>query len=258
VTGQSPGENRGSGAASVSRNGLSRELKTLRRDEGRTLLKLLASPQIRAALGTPTDAELVMTFDTAVAGLGNDRKALALKNAYAIGLRAAGTLTERRENFGSSIERSPDTVKDWEDEQIEALVARLLAGDPVPVTEHLMVAVAVSGGRIVVVAEGESEVGKPMRQWANPNPKPFLPGFLYMVPNYLYPSRLTISVVFLDEKPLRVRSEATGDLLAFVCGDEHQVLEIVDGGLPGIEATAYAAVHWDEPLKGVYYGVTWA
>jgi hypothetical protein len=238
---------------------LEAELKRLRRDEGRTLPKLIASPAVRAALGHPQDAALVERFDAAVISLGNDLKSLALKNAYAIGLREPANLTTRRENFGAqeAVDRGPDTIQNWEDEKLRELVTRLLSG-AVPVTSsRLLVAVAVAGNRIQVVAEGEAESGRPMRQWANPVPDPFLPAFLYQLPAHLRPSRLTITALFLDQPPARAWAEAAGDLLAWTCGDGRQELVITSGGIPGINAAAHAAVHWDDPMPGVFHGIMW-
>jgi hypothetical protein len=61
----------------------------------------------------------------------------------------------------------------------------------------------------------------------------------------------------MDSTPEKVFAEATGDLLAFVCGDGRQELTVSSGGIPGIEAAAHVAIHWDEPLHGVFYGVVW-
>ncbi len=238
---------------------LQAELKRLRRDEGRSLPKLIASPSVRAALGNPPGAALLERFDAAVISLGNDLKSLALKNAYAIGLREPANLTTRRENFGAqeAVDRGPDTIQNWEDEKLRELVTRLLSGAVPVASSHLLVAVAVAGNRIQVVAEGEAESGTPMRQWFNPNPEPFLPGFLYQLPAHLRPSRLTITVLFLDQPPARAWAEAAGDLLAWTCGDGRQELVITSGGIPGIDAAAHAAVHWDDPMPGVFHGVAW-
>lgn len=239
---------------------LEAELKRLRRDEGRTLPKLTASPNIQAALGNPPAAALMERFDAAVISLGNDLKALALKNAYAIDVREPANLRTRRENFGAQegVDRGPDTIQNWEDEKLGELVTRLLSG-AVPVTSsHLLVAVAVTGKRIQVVAEGEAEAGSPMRQWANPHPESFIPAFLYQLPAHLRPVRLTITALFLDQPPARAWAEAAGDLLAWTCGDGRQELTIHSGGIPGLDAAAHVAVHWDEPMPGVFHGVTWA
>jgi hypothetical protein len=142
------------------------ELKSLRRDEGRTLVKLLECPQLRAALGNPPESQLVTAFDAAITALGADLRSLALKNAYAIGLRDPLILKTRRENFGAQevVSRGPETINNWENEKIEELIAQLVAGAVLPQYEHHMVSVAVAGGRILVAAEGEALSGKPMRQ----------------------------------------------------------------------------------------------
>ena len=235
------------------------ELKWLRRDEGRTLAKLAQCPAVRAALGDPPEADLLAEFDAAVTNLGFDRKTLALKNAYAIGLRDPQILTTRRETFGArpEVDRGPETINNWEDERIDDLVTRLVAGTSRPSYDHHMIAVAVSHNVITVVAEGESASGAPMRQMFNPNREPFLPGFIYQLPSYLALKKLTIVVLFMDDVPAKVYSEGSADLLAFVCGDENRELDITAGGLPGIDAAAHAAVHWDQPLHGVFYGVVW-
>lgn len=238
---------------------LRRELKALRRDEGRTLVKLLASPALRDALGNPDERQLLASFDGAVLSLGADLRSLALKNAYGIGLRDPGILTTRRERFGAQpeVSRGPDTVNNWEDEKIEELVARLVAGAGLPAHAHHMIAVAVQEGAILVVTEGEAESGTPMRSQFNPNREPFLPGYIYQLPAHLHPGRLTMSVFFMDEPPGTVYAAAAGELLMVLCGEGRQELRLVPGGIPGMEAAAYASVHWDEPAHGVWFGVAW-
>lgn len=238
---------------------LLKELKWLRRDEGRTLVRLQACPAIRQALGNPPERQLVDRFDDAVAQLGNDLRSLAVKNALGIGLNDSKTLTWRRETFGAQavVSRGPDTVTNWENEKLRELAARLAAGSTRD-ADHWLVAVAVEGGRIVVVGEGQAESGTPMRQLFNPNPEPFFPGFIYVLPRYVTPERLTMSVFFMDAVPECVFSEASGDLLAFICGDGRQRMRITPGGIAGLEdAAAHVDVSWVGPVSGVYYGVIW-
>lgn len=239
---------------------LRRELKRLRAGEGRTLVKLLRSAEVRAVLGDPPEVDLVSAFDAAISSLGNDLKSLALKHSYAVGLRQPDNLTKRREAFGAQrvVSRSPDTIGGWEDEAIDELVAQLVAGSSSRVTEELLVAVAIGGaGRIVVVAEGAAMSGQPMRQFANPVPDPFLTAFIYRLPPFARPRRLTLGFFFLDRKPSRVDAEASGDLLGFVAGDQRQELHLVDGGIPGLEAVAHAAVHYEDPAPEIFYGARW-
>lgn len=235
------------------------ELKRLRRDEGRTLLKLLASPALRAALGDPPDGQLLEQFDAAVLQLGNDLRSLALRNAFALGLRDPAILKTRRETFGAQevVQRGPDTVISWENEKIDELVARLLAGAQRRQDDHLLVAVAVSGGIIQVVAEGLALTGMPERHRYNPVRERFIDAFIYQLPPYAAPSRLTIAGLFLDQAPAGAYAEATGDLLGFCCGDGRQAVDVIPGGIPGIEAAAHIAVHWDQPEPGVFFGVHW-
>lgn len=238
---------------------LRRELRRLRASEGRTLGKLLGSPAVRAALGDPPEAELVTAFDAAVLALGNDLKSLALKHAYAIGFPQPDNLTKRREAFAAQppVSRAPDTVSGWEDEALAELAAQLLAGGR-RVTDELLVAVAIDGtGRIMVVAEGAAMSGEPMRSFANPVAEPFLPGFIYRLPPFARPRRLTLGYFFVADRPTRVDAEASGDLLAFMAGEGRQELDIVDGGIPGFDATAHAVVHYGDPLVEVFYGARW-
>lgn len=236
------------------------ELKRLRRDEGRTLVKLRACLAVRAALGDPPEHELHERFDAAVAALGNDMKSLALKNAYGIGQSNPLILTTRRENFGAQpeVSRGPETINNWENEKIEELAARLLAGQAHSRYDQLLVAVAITAGVITVVAEGEAMSGKPMRQSYNPSKEPFVPAFIYQLPPYAAPDRLTVCGLFMDSPPTQVFAMGSGDLLAFVCGDGRQKMDIQPGGIPGIEAAAHVAVHWDQPTQGVFYGFQWA
>jgi len=244
---------------SINAADLRAELKRLRRDEGRTLVKLLASPTIRAALGDPSEGRLLEQFDAAVLQLGNDLRSLALKNAFAIGMREPAILKTRRETFGAqeAVERGPDTIVNWENEKLEELVARLLAGGQRRQDEHLLVVVAITGGVITVVAEGLSLSGTPERHRYNPVGEPFIHAFIYQLPPYAAPNRLTIAGLFLDQPPGTVYAEATGDLLGFCCGDGRQRLDVVAGGIPGIEAAAHVAVHWDKPQPGVFFGLHW-
>jgi hypothetical protein len=50
---------------------------------------------------------------------------------------------------------------------------------------------------------------------------------------------------------------ASEDLFAVLVQDERQRLEIVAGGITGIEATAHVAIHWDKPTANVYFAVIW-
>ena len=238
---------------------LRNELKWLRRDDGRTLVKLRDCPMVRAALGDPPESELRQQFDAAVAALGSDLRSLALKNAYAIGVADPLILTTRRENFGAlkAVSRGPETINIWENAKIDELVAQLSAGALRQHDEHLLIAVAITAGVITVVAEGAAMSGSPMRQRFNPLTESFVPAFIYQLAPYATPSRLTISLMFMDSAPSRVFAEATGDLLPFVCGDGKQELDIQPGGIPGMEAAAHVAVHWDQPLQGLFYGIVW-
>lgn len=239
---------------------LRRELKALRRDEGRTLVKLLASPAIRLALGDPPEGDLLIRFDGAVADLGTDVRSGALKNAYGIGQRDPGTLKTRREKFGAEprVNRGPDTITNWENEKIDELVARLAAGTAQPQYQHHLVAVAVRGRTVVVIAEGEAEPGKPLRQRGNPDATPFLHGFLYDLPPHLRPGRLTICVMFMDDVPTVAWAAAGADVFIVSCGDARQQLDITPGGIPGLQdAAAHAAIHWDSPAQGIYFAIAW-
>lgn len=235
------------------------ELRRLRRDEGRTLVKLLASPTVRLAVGEPPEAELLERFDADVSALGNDLKSLALKHAFGIGLKDPGTLTNRRITFGAqkAVSRGPETVTNWENEKVEELVARLIAGTSTRADEHLLVAVAVENRYISVVGEGVAMSGRPQRQLFNPVREPFIPAFIYQLPMHARVNRLTISTIFIDEAPSDLYSEGAGDLLAFLCGDGKRRMELVAGSFGEIEAVCWAAVHWDRPEQGIFYGTCW-
>lgn len=239
---------------------LRRELKQLRAGDGRTLVKLLRSREVRRALGDPPESELISAFDAAVVSLGNDLKSLALKHAYGIGLRHPDNLTKRREAFGAqeAVSRSPDTVSGWEDEALDEFIAQLLAGGTRQVADELMVAVAIDGaGRIVVVAEGAALSGAPMRSFYNPVPEPFMPAFIYRLPPYATPRRLTLGLFFLEKEPSRVEAVASGDLLGLVAGDGRQSLDLMAGGIQGLDAVAHAAVHYEQPRPEVFFAVHW-
>lgn len=198
-------------------------------------------------------------FDAAVVALGADLKSLALKNAYGIGLREPGILTRRREDFGAraEVQRGPETVNNWENEKIEELVAQLAAGPPAGLAECLLTAVTIRANRIEVVIEAPATPGMAMRQMNNPEAAPFLPCFMYQLPPYAAPSRLTVCGLFMDVAPARVSAIATAHLLGFVCGDGRQELEIFPGGIDYIDATAHFVVHWERPMRGVFFGFGW-
>lgn len=239
---------------------LKAELKRLRRDEGRTLVKLQASQQVIEALNVPQDRDLLAAFDDAVQLLGLDLRSLALKNAYGIGQRNPGILTTRRETFAAqpSVNRSPDTVMSWENEKIDELVARLRAGELKKKIDRWLVAVAIEKGRIVVVGEGAADTGSPMQQLFNPVMEPFIPAFLYQLPRYVTPDKLTVSLFFMDDVPTDAWAAASGSLLACICGDGRQHLVIESGGIPGLEeAVAHLHVHWNSPQQGEFYLVKW-
>lgn len=236
------------------------ELKHLRRDEGRTLTKLLSCDHVIDALGVPRGRDLLRAFDDAVQSLGLDQRSLALKNVYGIGLRDPDILKTRRETFAAqaSVNRSPDTVTNWENEKIDELIARLQAGGIKPVIDSWLVAVAIEKGRVVVVGEGPAETGSPMQQLFNPASEPFIPAFLYQLPRYVTPAKLTVSLFFMDSAPEQVWSAASGSLLACLCGDGRQQLTVEPGGIPGLEeAHAHANVHWKAPQQGEFYAVNW-
>lgn len=121
-----------------------------------------------------------------------------------------------------------------------------------------MVVVAVEVGRIVVVGEGLSRgPDVPERHWFNPQPEPFFNGFIYQLPPYTAPERLTICALFLDATPDRLEACASADLLSVVCGDGRQQLRLDPGGVGETEAVCHAAVHYDVPAGGVYHALCW-
>jgi hypothetical protein len=114
------------------------DLVYLRKSRGLTLDRLTkAEAVVRACGGSDQPIETVYErFVAALRSLGNSRGALALQAAYGIDDGSADELSERRAAYAASVNRKPDTIRDWEDEAIDELALKLLtafyAGAPTP------------------------------------------------------------------------------------------------------------------------------
>jgi hypothetical protein len=71
-----------------------------------------------------------------------------------------------------TVQRSPDTIAGWEDDQISEFGQRLLAGASVSATAPWLVAIAVTKKCIQAVAEGSQSPGVVSRTLYNPKPPP--------------------------------------------------------------------------------------
>lgn len=110
-----------------NREALVAELRALRRGRGLTLARLAESPAVMEALGRPPVKEAYNKLVDAIESLGKDVKALALRNAYAIGMSAPGTLTRRRNDFAVEYRYNVETVENYENRMVDELIAQIQA-----------------------------------------------------------------------------------------------------------------------------------
>lgn len=107
-----------------------RQLKKLRGGRGATVAKLKNSWLVLEALGTSDPVDAQSKLRDLVLGLGTDRKAQALRVAFAIDMKDPGMLTQRRHDFAMHVRKSADAVQDWEDLMLQELVLLLASGKP--------------------------------------------------------------------------------------------------------------------------------
>lgn len=108
------------------RDGLVRELKTLRKGRGLTVSKMKYCSALRQQLNVPTVQAAITALTEQLILLGDSVEARALRNALAIGMSDPGVLVDRRGAFAAETERSIDMVKIYEDRAIDELVEALV------------------------------------------------------------------------------------------------------------------------------------
>lgn len=106
---------------------LKMELRNLRKGRGVTLLKVMASPILTKLLSEDGRMPDVV-FRERVSQLDGSVKTRALWNAYGFDYHDPRTLTIRRADFSVQNDKHADTIEDYENQMIDELAVRLLAG----------------------------------------------------------------------------------------------------------------------------------
>lgn len=107
------------------------DLEYLRKGAGLTPARLAQRPAVMALLETGDPVDCAKRLDLELQQLSGDRRFAALRAAMGHG-SGAPRLAERRRAFASQHNRSPDAVRDWEDEAIGELLLLLLGRNPQP------------------------------------------------------------------------------------------------------------------------------
>lgn len=108
---------------------LTKELRALRKGVGLTRQKVEASPYLMETLQVRRPSDTWGFLQEALLEVSQTEDGRALANAYAVGLRAPGNLTERRSDYAIRISRHADTVEARENAAARAMAAALLAHD---------------------------------------------------------------------------------------------------------------------------------
>jgi hypothetical protein len=108
------------------------DLRYLRKGPGLTRARLSKTPGLLALLGTDDPDAALRLLKEAIEQIGGNREARALVEAYGLGEGPGEDLQARRRRFAVCVERSADTVRDWEDAALRDLLWYLLSQRPVP------------------------------------------------------------------------------------------------------------------------------
>ena len=104
---------------------LVQELRRLRKGRGLSLARLQDCTALRGLVASNDTQDAYRLVLATVESLGADLAARAVKNAYAIGMKEPGTLTQRRSDFAVINQRHVDTIESYENQMIDEIVARM-------------------------------------------------------------------------------------------------------------------------------------
>lgn len=107
------------------------DLEYLRKGPGLTPARLATRTVLLPLLDTTDPVEGAKRLDELVASLSNDRRCAALHAAFGYG-RGDTRLAQRRQATAVRYGKSPDTIRDWEDQAIGEVLLVLLAENPEP------------------------------------------------------------------------------------------------------------------------------
>lgn len=107
------------------------DLEYLRKGAGLTPARLATKKAVLALLGTHDAVDGVRKLDRLLADLSSDRRCTALRAAFGADSDLP-RLGDRRRRTAATYGKSPDTIRDWEDQAIREVLLLLLAEDPEP------------------------------------------------------------------------------------------------------------------------------
>lgn len=107
------------------------DLEYLRKGAGLTPARLASRPAVLALLDSPDPVEGARKLNDLLVSLSNDRRSDALRRAFGYG-NGESHLATRRHATAIHYGKSPDTIRDWEDQAIGEVLLLLLAEHPQP------------------------------------------------------------------------------------------------------------------------------
>jgi hypothetical protein len=107
------------------REALRLELIGLKSGEGLSVGRVADSPVLLTAFGGTNPPGGYYQLVSLLYALGDGSKARALRAAFGVGFRDPMNLTKRREYIAAELDRSIDSIKDYEDEALKDLITHI-------------------------------------------------------------------------------------------------------------------------------------
>lgn len=233
------------------------ELKSLRQKRGLSLQALSNAPMVLAALNNPPPQEAYDQLCRLIDQLGDDERAKALRNAYAIGMREPRLLMARRSDFQEATGRDLKTIARYEDQMIAELASRLLGARRPEVSDSRVVVVGHLAGdhldriSVTVAFPPDAEGDETHRSvtYENKSKHHSLPALLYQLPHDWEPRYLNVGVIVPEDQPtLRFWASPATELLDLMFASHGGPLAVVEGS---------ASIQVEGPKPGVIYAIYW-
>jgi len=236
---------------------LVRELKSLRQGRGLSLQGLAKCSRLMSALDDPPLQEAHDQVCALVDDLGDDERAVALHNAYAIGMRVPLLLMARRTDLHNATGRDIKTIAKYEDQMIEELASRILGTTKREVSDSDIFVVGHLTGthldRVTVTVRFKSAPGDDIAErsvdYENHSTNHSLPALLYQLPREWEPHRLTLAVLADKNGPVqRYWAAPASELLSLMYAEFGQEIPATDG---------QAVMEVTSPKPGIIYAIYW-